>query len=537
MTIGNKSSLDANRLDDVADEFDLLCPGCNADLTVDEAFREWSVCGACGRHFWISARDRISILAGDQIVDEPPYTIPAMDPLTYHDRLPAPDRLSDVRDRGALEDAVVVARLHLGGTRALVVALDSALLSGGLGIVAGDKVIAAFERAAVESLPLVVVCGGGSGPATDGVLAAFQPARIAGALQQLHGTGQPLIAVVTHPTGGSIRTGLAGFADILLVETGAASDGLRPDAAIDRRELSGRLGVVLGALDRRPSASGAEARPSLTLAESTDLAAVLLERAGGRNVVRLSLKATGLNAFSLPVLVRGQRLSHTLDLPLVVHLSSASCAPAGDPAMIPIIADGLLRHRAPVVVILDGTFDGTVVPLFTGDATIATAASGICPTGARGRTYPAADCLRLKLVDAVVGSVSAVDDGAGADLDRLLERTLGELERYSPGRRIDRRIAATIRRGAETPARTEATWRELRDLTDLQGAIGRSLDDMRGRLERRQLKLPQVASFPAFQELQHRAALMQLNMPKFQDRGTALRDRLTTRRPGSKPQE
>lgn len=536
MSNGNRPSLDADGLEDAGDEFDLLCPGCNADLTADATFRDWSVCGACGRHFWISARDRISILAGDQLVDEPPYTIPAMDPLTYHDRLPAPDRLTDGRDRGALEDAVVVARLHLGGTRALVVALDSALLSGGLGIVGGDKVIAAFERAAAESLPLVVVCGGGSGPATDGVLAAFQPARIAGALQQLHRTGQPLIAVVTHPTGGSIRAGLAGFADILLVETGAASDDLRPDAAIDRRELSAQLGAVLGALDRRPSASRGVDRPALTLAESTDLAKVRLDRTGGRNVVRLSLEATGLNAFALPVLVRGQRLSHTLDLPLVVHLSSTSCAPAGDPAMIPIIADGLLRHRAPVVVVLDGTFDGTVVPLFTGDATIATAASGICPTGARGRTYPAADCLRLKLVDAVVGTVD-VAISPPADLDRLLERTLGELERYSPGRRIDRRIAATIRRGAETPARSEATWRELRDLTDLQGAIGRSLDDMRGRLERRQLKLPQVASFPAFQELQHRAALLQLTMPKFQERGTALRDRLTARLPGSKPEE
>ena len=532
MTLGNQPPHDPGHLAD-ADEVDLLCPGCNADLAMDEIFQAWSVCGACGRHFWISARDRIAMLAGDQPIDEPPYVLPALDPLTYHDRLPAPDRLSDVRDRGALENAVVVARLDLGGTRSLVVALDSVLLSGGLGIVAGDKVLSAFERAASESLPLVVVCGGGSGPVTDGVLAAFQPARIAGALQQLHRTGQPMIAVVTHPTGSSIRTGLASFADILLLETGAAKDSLRPDATIPRRELASRLGSILGALGRRPAyASGAKA-PTLTLAESTSHAEVRLERAGGRNVVRLSLEATGLSLLSIPVLVRGQRLSHTLDLPLVIHLSSTSCSPAGEPAMIPTIADGLLRHRAPVVVVLDGTFDGSVAPLFTGDATIATAASGFCPAGTRGRTYPAADCLRLSLFDAVVGDIG--EQAGAAELERLLDRTLGELERYSPGRRIDRRIAATIRRGAETPARSEATWRELHDLSDLQGAIGRSLDDMRGRLERRQRKLPQVASFPAFQELQHRAALMQLNMPKFQERGTALRDRLTTRRP--RPEE
>ena len=503
------------------EELELACPACNASLQDDETYQTWRLCGQCGRHFWISARDRMTMLAGSSSVEELAYSVPVLDPLAFHDRLPAPERLASGRERSAVSDAVVVARVELGTTCAIVVTLDSALLPGGLGLVAGDKIVWAFERAAAETLPLVIVCGGGSGAPFDGVLAAFQPARIAGALHELHRTGQPMIAVLTHPTAGTIESGLAMFADIVLCEPGAASRRLPVDLTATRPALSQQLATILEHLAHRPPSGGSPREKVLPLAGSADAASIAIERRGSRNVITLRLELGELSLAAFPILARGQHLSHLLDLPLLVSLSTTGRVELANRLMAPILAHGFLRHRTPVIVLLDGTFDGSVTPLLTGDAIVATPNTSFWPLGTRGHRYPASDCLRLGLVDHVT------DDNG---LDALLARLLGELDRSSPGRRIDRRIAATVRRGAESPARGEAAWRELRDFHDVQVAVGRSFEEFRGRLERRQLRLPAMTNMPTLGELQQRASQLQLTMPKIQERGTQLRELITARR-------
>ena len=74
-------------LTDDIEQFDLTCPACGTDLLADQTYNDWRVCGRCGRHFWVSARERAAMIARSCDVIELPYFEPQVDPVEHHQRL------------------------------------------------------------------------------------------------------------------------------------------------------------------------------------------------------------------------------------------------------------------------------------------------------------------------------------------------------------------------------------------------------------------------------------------------------------------
>ena len=72
-------------------------------------------------------------------VIELPYSEPQVDPVEHHQRLSPADRQGDARERSALSDAVVTARVWFDGGSVIAAMIDAVLLPGGLGIVTTDK--------------------------------------------------------------------------------------------------------------------------------------------------------------------------------------------------------------------------------------------------------------------------------------------------------------------------------------------------------------------------------------------------------------
>jgi acetyl-CoA carboxylase carboxyl transferase subunit beta len=202
-------------------EVALSCPSCGTLLDGEELFEVYRVCPSCRRHFWLPARERLHLLVDPGSFAETNAELASIDPLTFRDPLPLPDRIAEEQERGGISSAVITGVGAIGGHSAVLVLLDFAFLGGSIGIVAGEKIMLAMEHAATRRLPLIVVCSGGVGRKQEGMLSLAQLSKMAHAAGRLHRAGLPVITLLTHPTTGGVYAGLANQADIILAEPGA----------------------------------------------------------------------------------------------------------------------------------------------------------------------------------------------------------------------------------------------------------------------------------------------------------------------------
>jgi acetyl-CoA carboxylase beta subunit len=477
-------------LNDDIEQYDLTCPSCGIDLLADSTYNDWRVCGQCNRHFWVSARERALMIARTCEFAELPYTGPRIDALAQHQRLTAADRQNDARERTALDDAVVTARVSLGGGSLIAVLLDAVLLPGGLGIVTTDKVMAAVRIAIHERLPVVIVCGGGSVADPTGLLHGAQSLRLSGAFAELHRAGLPLMAVMSHPTGGNLLAGIAVNADIRLAEPGWEGGGsLTPDEVIPRPELIVRVATMLDYLRKRGG-------PDVILAGSSDAASARLATYGHQPVVEISAYSNEWQSGQhWNIVRRAQRTAANLQLPIIFAISGTT------PHSLEVhveIRDLLLRHRYPVIGVIEGELAISHFNILAVDKVIAGADLAI-PTN-KAKRYTAQEARAAGMVDVV----------AGSDLTLPIAHALEESNRLSIARRVDRRLRQADRRGAEAAESRELSRLELHDLKDLQATLMRSVEDWRQRFEQRDFNLPTFANFqglPAFKNM---------SMPKLQ---------------------
>ncbi len=469
--------------DDV-EQFDLTCPACGTDLLADATYNDWRVCGRCDRHFWVSARERATMIARTCDVSELPYSEPQVDPVEHHHRLSAADRQGDARERSALSDAVVTARVSFDGGSVIAALIDAVLLPGGLGIVTTDKVIVAVRAAIRERLPMVIVCGGGSQAIPAGLLQGAQSLRLSAAIAELHRARLPLITVLTHPTGGNLLGGIAINADIRLAEPGLdGSATLAPDKVVPRPDLITRVATILDYLRRRGG-------QDVELAGSSDAASARLATFQDRPAVVIAIQSNEWQSGQhWSIVRRAQRTAANLDLPIVFAVSGAT--PLSLDAQVEI-RDLLLRHRKPVIGIIQGDLTSAHINLLAVDTVIA--AADLAIPGSKAKRYTAQEGRAAGMVDVV----------AGSDLALPIARAIEESARLTTTHRIERRLRQADRRGAEVPETRELTRLELRDLRDVQATLVRSVEDWRYRFGQREFTLPTIGNFqglPAFRNI------------------------------------
>lgn len=279
-------------------DLDLICPGCGQDLSVSEGFATYRVCSACGRHFPLPARERLALLIDEDTFNETSSVLVSADPLRFQEEdLSASATVDEPAE--AVTGGVLTGVGTIAGSPVVAIVLDLAVLGGGIGVVAGEKITLGLEQAHEQRLPALVICASGRSVlrAQDGVLALAQHAKIASATSHLKRVGVPLIAVLTDPTVGGVFTGLASHADIILAETGAhvgadapaelggmpatgatgqtAEDALARgllDGVIARPDLRQTLGSLLGLFHQRGSLharAGTEVRVAATPASGS----------------------------------------------------------------------------------------------------------------------------------------------------------------------------------------------------------------------------------------------------------------------------
>ena len=194
------------------------CPGCaqiiyNKDLAVN-----LNVCPKCAHHFRVNATERLRMLFdGESWVEHDPGLV-STDPLRFTDTKPYKSRLKAGIESTGMKDAVLVASGTIDGIDAIVAAMEYGFIGGSMGVVVGEKITRAIERAIDARLPVIIVCCSGGARMMEGARSLMQMAKISGALAKLDRARLPYIAVLTDPTTGGVTASFAMLGDLNIAE-------------------------------------------------------------------------------------------------------------------------------------------------------------------------------------------------------------------------------------------------------------------------------------------------------------------------------
>jgi acetyl-CoA carboxylase carboxyl transferase subunit beta len=194
------------------------CPGCTQIIYNKDLATNLNVCPKCAHHFRIGAADRLRMLFDNGEWTEHDPGLTSTDPLEFTDTKLYKDRLKTSIEGTGLKDAVIVGSGRLDGIRTVVAAMEYAFIGGSMGVVVGEKITRAIERALDERQPLVVVCCSGGARMMEGALSLMQMAKICAALARLDRARIPYISVLTDPTTGGVTASFAMLGDLNIAE-------------------------------------------------------------------------------------------------------------------------------------------------------------------------------------------------------------------------------------------------------------------------------------------------------------------------------
>ena len=199
----------------------IKCESCGAMLFRKEFEQRNRVCGTCGYHFTLPARERIALTADPGSFQELWTNLQAVDVLGFNDRVPYGEKLAQTRSKTGESDAVVTGTAMIKGIPCALGVMNFQFLGGSMGMVVGEKIALLCEHAAAQKLPLVLFACSGGARMHEGAVSLMQMAKACGALQQLDRAGQVSISVMTHPTTGGVTASFASVCDLLIAEPGA----------------------------------------------------------------------------------------------------------------------------------------------------------------------------------------------------------------------------------------------------------------------------------------------------------------------------
>jgi acetyl-CoA carboxylase carboxyl transferase subunit beta len=194
------------------------CPGCAHVIYNKDLATNLNVCSKCGYHFRIGAAERLRMLFDGATWTEYDQGLVSTDPLKFTDTKPYRKRLESSIEATGLKDAVVTASGRIEGIETSVAAMEYAFIGGSMGVVVGEKITRAIERAIEHRWPVVIVCSSGGARMMEGALSLMQMAKVSGALAHLSRARLGYIAVLTDPTTGGVTASFAMLGDLNIAE-------------------------------------------------------------------------------------------------------------------------------------------------------------------------------------------------------------------------------------------------------------------------------------------------------------------------------
>lgn len=203
------------RRDDMPEGLWTKCPDCGAMLHKLELKQHLQTCHHCGNHFLLDSRERAELIADPGTFEETEANLVSANPLGFENY---PEKISGMREKTGMNDAVLTGRLNVGGKPAMLAVMDFKFFAGSMGSVVGEKITRAIETAIAEKRGVIIISASSGARMQEGMLSLMQMAKTCGALARLSEEKLPYISVMTHPTTGGVTASFATIGDINLAE-------------------------------------------------------------------------------------------------------------------------------------------------------------------------------------------------------------------------------------------------------------------------------------------------------------------------------
>ena len=196
------------------------CPACEQMIFQRDLERNLHVCGGCGHHMRVGARQRLDYTmdAGWQRIELPKAP---PDPLRFRDQRRYGERLREAQTKSGQEDALLVGHGAIEGRRAVCAAFEFAFMGGSMGAGVGEALVAAARLAVLQDAPLIVVTASGGARMQEGTISLMQMPRTVIATRMVKEAGLPFIVVLADPTTGGVTASFAMLGDVQNAEPGA----------------------------------------------------------------------------------------------------------------------------------------------------------------------------------------------------------------------------------------------------------------------------------------------------------------------------
>ena len=198
---------------------EIICKKCNSKIDIQEWIKNYKVCPKCNYHSYISAFERLNLLADEGSFVEYDAELYSVNPLGFPKYETA---IKKAYEKTGLRSEMLSGEISIGGNRTAICIGDAGFIMGSMGSVVGEKITRCIERAIEKRLPLIIVSAyGGGARMYEGTIALMQMAKTAAACAKYKEEGLFYISVLTDPTMGGTAASFASLGHIIIAEPGA----------------------------------------------------------------------------------------------------------------------------------------------------------------------------------------------------------------------------------------------------------------------------------------------------------------------------
>ena len=197
------------------------CPECETMIFDKELDENLKVCGKCGHHFSIGARERIHSMVETCTFEEMDAQMISVDVLGFTGAASYKDKLASNLKKSNLKDAVITGIGMIGTHRVALGVMDFSFLGGSMGSVVGEKLTRLIEAGTEKNLPVIIISTSGGARMYEGMFSLMQMAKTCAALGYHAKAKLPYISILTNPDYAGVMASYASVGDLILAEPGA----------------------------------------------------------------------------------------------------------------------------------------------------------------------------------------------------------------------------------------------------------------------------------------------------------------------------